>query len=106
MTTNTTYLRRKTAHCAFALLFAICSLFTIVARAQSNATDAALNGYITDASGGAVPNAQIVVRDLATNITSNAVSDASGYYRFPILKIGKYEVTVKGEGFSEVMQAG
>jgi hypothetical protein len=77
-----------------------------VCFAQSNATDAALNGYVTDANGGAVPNAQIVVRDLATNITSNAVSDASGYYRFPILKIGKYEVTVKGEGFSEVKQAG
>jgi hypothetical protein len=106
MTTNTTYLRRKTAHCAFVLLFAICSLLAVVARAQSNATDAALNGYITNANGGAVPNAQIVARDLATNTTSNAVSDASGYYRFPILKIGKYEVTVKGEGFSEVKQAG
>jgi hypothetical protein len=98
--------RRITYCVCLTLIIALWGQLATISHAQSNATDAALNGYITDANGAAVPNAQIVVRDLATNITSNAVSDATGYYRFPILKIGKYEVIVKAEGFSDVKQAG
>ncbi|MBO0861217.1 MAG: carboxypeptidase regulatory-like domain-containing protein [Chloracidobacterium sp.] len=57
-----------------------------LAHAQSNATDAAIEGYIRDASGGAVAGSNVLVKNTATNITSNTTSDAEGYYRFPLLQ--------------------
>jgi hypothetical protein len=100
------YLRKITRFLCLVLIAAVGSQFSAIGRAQSNATDAAMNGYITDPTGAAVPNAHVVVRDLSTNITIEAVSDASGYYRFPILKVGKYGVTVRAAGFSDLEQAG
>ncbi len=78
----------------------------MVARAQSNATDAAIDGYITDPTGTPLPNAHIVARNLGTNISTDATSDSNGYYRFPILKIGKYEIQVHADGFSDLTEAG
>ena len=93
--------------CAAGLAVAVAlALLPAQSHAQSNATDAALNGYITDAQGGSVANAHIVARDLGTNISTEVVSDSNGYYRFPILKIGKYEVIVKASGFSDLKQDG
>ncbi len=88
------------------LLIFISVPMSTICLAQGNATDGALNGYVTDPSGAAIPNAHVVVRDLSTNITAETVSDANGYYRFPILKVGKYGVAVTATGFSDLQQAG
>jgi Carboxypeptidase regulatory-like domain/TonB dependent receptor len=120
MPTNTTPLRPKTAHAqsrlsrklnetalyAFAFLLVIYMLIPFVARAQSNATDAAMDGYVTDPSGNPAPNAHVIVTNLGTNISTDATSDPNGYYRFPILKIGKYQVKVHADGFSDLTKAG
>lgn len=83
-------------------------LFFLVSAgwSQSNAADAAMDGYVTDSSGGGITGAKVSTRDLATNITAETISDASGYYRFPILKVGKYELTVKADGYSDLTQTG
>jgi len=88
------------------LLFLFVSSPSLLCVAQTNVTDAALNGYVTDSSGAAVPNAQIVARDLSTNVTTRVTSDANGYYRFAILKVGKYGVTASAAGFSDLQQNG
>jgi len=62
------------------LLFLFVSSPSLLCVAQTNVTDAALNGYVTDSSGAAVPNAHIVARDLSTNVTTEVTSDANGYY--------------------------
>jgi hypothetical protein len=49
---------------AILLLFAA---FAASLFAQSNATDAALNGYVRDESGAAIPNAKVTARSVATN---------------------------------------
>ena len=74
--------------------------------AQANAVDAALEGYVRDNSGGAVTGAKITVRNMDTNITSETVSLADGYYRIPILKVGSYSATISANGFKEYTQTG
>jgi hypothetical protein len=96
----------NTARYAFALLLAICSLLPTVVKAQSNATDAAVDGYVTDPTGNPLPNAHVTARNLGTNISTDASSDSNGYYRFPILKIGKYEIKIHAEGFSDLTKTG
>lgn len=87
------------------VLPAVLVLMPAVCKAQSNATDAAINGYITDAAGNALPGAHIVARNLATDITDETVSDSNGYYRFPILRIGTYEIRFKANGFAEFVES-
>ncbi|MBO0797379.1 MAG: TonB-dependent receptor, partial [Blastocatellia bacterium] len=76
------------------------------ARAQSNATDAAIEGYIRDASGGAVAGSNVVVKNTATNIISTTTSDANGYYRFPLLQVGNYDLKVTSPGFKAFQESG
>jgi hypothetical protein len=56
---------------------------------------------ITDNSQAVVPGAIVKARHLATNVTSETVSAAAGYYRFSSLPIGEYEVTVDHAGFAQ-----
>jgi hypothetical protein len=74
--------------------------------AQSNAVDAALEGYVRDGQSAAVQGAKVTVRSVDTNIASEAVSNEEGYYRFPILAVGAYDVSVTSSGFKEYRQTG
>src|SRR5215475_10954810 len=74
--------------------------------AQSNATDAAIEGYVRDASGGTVSAANITAKNTATNIVSQTTTDAEGYYRFPLLQVGNYDLRVLAEGFKEFNESG
>ncbi len=74
--------------------------------AQSNASDAALNGYIRDESGASVPAAKVTARSLSTNTLFPATTDNEGYFRFPLLKVGEYELKATAPGFTEFTQTG
>ncbi len=74
--------------------------------AQSNASDAALEGYVRDATGAAVPSAQVTAREIHTNVIQRATTDSGGYYRFPLLQVGDYEVGVSASGFRAWLRSG
>src|ERR1700730_3908172 len=72
---------------------------------HSQVTGATLSGTVTDASGGAVPGAEITVKNIATGITKNVTADSAGYYTAPNLPAGVYEVRVSATGFTMVVQS-
>jgi hypothetical protein len=72
---------------------------------QSNAIDAAIEGYVRDASGGAIQGAHVTVRNNGTNIASEANTNAEGYFRFPLLQVGSYKLTAEAEGFKAYTQS-
>lgn len=76
------------------------------ALAQSNAADAAINGYVRDTDGGVLPGAAVTVRRTRTNVVSNTVTDSQGHYRFPLLQIGEYDLIVSLDGFANYEQRG
>jgi hypothetical protein len=69
--------------------------------AQQSVDYASVSGRVTDPSGAVVPGAQVTVRHTETNITSAAVADDQGRFRFPYLKVGPHEITVRQEGFQD-----
>src|SRR5207244_5956053 len=67
---------------------------------------ASLQGIVTDSSGGAIPNADVVVLSVATGGVWELKTDSSGRYRVPVLQPGEYEVHVSQTGFQPVARRG
>lgn len=78
--------------------------FAIPMFAQSNAIDAAIEGYLRDASGGAIQGGRVTVRNTATNVTTQTATNPDGYFRFPLLQVGAYELKAEADGFKAATQ--
>src|SRR5262252_1298529 len=80
-------------------------LFVVLAlplAAQVN--NASLSGLITDPSDSSAAGVKVTAHSQSINLQRSTVSDSSGYYYFPSLPVGTYEVTVQGTGFQEINQ--
>jgi hypothetical protein len=67
---------------------------------------ATLNGTVADVSGAGVPNAHVSLKNTATGVVREVVTDASGFYSAPNLLPGTYDITVSAQGFSTSVQKG
>ena len=67
---------------------------------------ATLSGSITDPSGADVPDAKIVIKNVATGTTRPVTSNGAGFYSAPNLLPGPYQVQVSATGFANVIQKG
>ncbi len=76
------------------------------AAAQVGASAAQLNGSVKDESGGSVAKTSITLRETETNRTYTAVSNESGFYVFPNLPPGRYELVAEATGFARSTQTG
>ena len=77
------------------LLIAFCG---IQARAQFE--DGSLNGTIHDATGAAVPNAAVTVTNINTGMVIKIVSNGTGEYEVPSLRVGVYNIEATAPGFA------
>jgi hypothetical protein len=68
-----------------------------VAWAQGETTSAIV-GQVTDATGAAVPGANVTITSRETGLTRTASTDEAGRFNFPQLKPGEYSVRVEVEG--------
>ncbi len=65
-----------------------------------------LSGSITDPSGAAVPNAQVVIKNSATGVSTTATTNTDGFYSAANLLPGEYEVAVSATGFNTGIKKG
>ena len=63
-------------------------------------------GTIEDSSGAAIPEAQVVIKNLATGQTRTTTTGEAGTYTVPELPLGQYSVTVSKEGFQSMTVGG
>src|SRR5215217_1964611 len=66
---------------------------------------ARLAGTISDPSGGVLPGAALVLRNVRTNVTQEAVTDGQGRFNFSEVPIGEYELTVTLQGFRRLVRS-
>ena len=78
-------------------LLAALILFTAVASAQD--ATGKITGIVTDPSGAVIPGVKVTVKNVATTVSHQAVTDASGFYQVLQLPIGHYRVTAETSGF-------
>ncbi|HVA62589.1 MAG TPA: carboxypeptidase-like regulatory domain-containing protein, partial [Terriglobales bacterium] len=88
-----------------ATLALLCCLACPLATAQSVST-AQIAGTVTDASGAAVPGAQLVATQTATSFTRATTSGANGSYTLSNLPVGPYTLRVTATGFQTYQQTG
>src|SRR5947207_15164490 len=83
------------------LLFtiAVIGLASSLAFAQGSTTKATLTGVVQDASGGVVPGATVVVKNVATGVVNETVSNGTGNFAVAALDPGTYEATMSLAGF-------
>lgn len=74
--------------------------------AQSQALNGQIEGVVTDANGAAVSGATVIARNAGTGTERNATTDASGVYRFPLLPLGSYRITVEAPNFKRLVRDG
>jgi hypothetical protein len=89
----------------FACLLMLLAMLS-AAYAQGVGAAAGIKGTVTDASGGAMPKANVVAEDAEKGIRRSTVTDSSGEYRFTGLPPATYNVTVALSGFQTEVQKG
>ena len=80
-------------------LAVISTAFVGIAGAQ--AIDGTLRGEVTDPSGAVIAGAKVTATNVATNVSAETTTSASGTYNFPNLLPGVYRVTVEASGFQK-----
>ena len=75
-------------------------------QAYAQVAGATLTGTVADASGSAIPKAQLTITDVSTGVARDAETDNAGFYSAPNLLPGTYEVKVTVPGFSVSVQRG
>ena len=93
---------KKATLTGFALMLALGGL-SLFAQSQNTAQ---IQGSVQDASGWAVPVAEIKATQTETGVTRTAATGADGGYVLSNLPIGPYRLEVVKPGFSTFVQTG
>ena len=85
----------------FVVLCLMCAMLFLAATGVGFAQDinASLSGTVTDPSGAAIPNAQLVLTNDATGAKSTFISNGAGEFNFTNLVPGRYSMAVTAAGF-------
>jgi len=78
------------------------AVLLLIAPVLAQETTGGLQGTVKDPSGAVVPKANVVLTGTTLVGIKSLETDSSGYYHFANLPPGKYTVTVKASGFSEL----
>jgi len=73
---------------------------------QAAAINGQIEGTVTDPTGAVVLGAEVSLRNLDTGLVRAQKTDASGFYRFALLPLGNYEITVSAAGFAPARRTG
>ena len=90
---------RTVAVLSAVLLLAAASAFAQLDRGR-------IAGFVKDGTGGVIPGATVTVVHTETGLSRAVVTDSSGYYVFPSLAPGVYDLTVELSGFKKWVQTG
>ncbi len=75
-------------------------------RSLAQVAGGTLTGTITDKTGSEIPNAQIVIKDLATGIERTVTTNKDGFYIAANLLPAEYQVTISASGFNSEIKTG
>jgi hypothetical protein len=75
-------------------------------RAFAQSESAAVSGRVTDQSGAVVPEVEIEIKNVDTNVSEVTTTNRQGFYSVPSIRPGKYLINVRRQGFRTVTVTG
>jgi hypothetical protein len=88
-------------------LVSLISLTAVVfLNAAAQSTTGSISGTVTDERQAVVPGATVTIKNVATGFTRSVTADSDGRYRFTLIPIGSYEVSVEAANFAKLVQTG
>ncbi len=84
----------------------LCVWLASRAWAQTSLVSGALDGSVSDSSGGRIPGVAVTVRETATHLTRQVSTNAEGSYHVTELPVGIYEVSASRPGFAPYRHTG
>lgn len=85
----------------FGLCLALAVAMSMTGSVQAQALYGSITGNVTDATGGAIPGAEVTIVNVATNYTQTGVSNDVGSYTLRNIPVGTYTLRVSLSGFRE-----
>ena len=95
--------RRMTAT---ASLLGVCLLLLLPATLLSQVITGTLQGSVLDPTGAVVPSATVTATNEGTGVSNTMKTSGQGYYSFPTLAPGSYDVKVSASGFKTTTSTG
>jgi carboxypeptidase family protein len=95
----------STRRVACFFLLVLVSLLTFVGKSSAG-TGGSISGTVTDASGAVVVKAAVTAKNLETGITQTGTTDAKGFYSFPALVVGHYDLEISNSAFRPYRRTG
>ncbi len=88
--------------------YLVCIVVLLMSSILASAQDTRGNiaGTVTDAQGGVIPGATVVVSNTGTGTSVRLSTNSSGYYEAPLLLPGIYSVSVENTGFKRFIRSG
>ncbi len=78
----------------------LAATLSLAASAWAQFETATILGFVRDPAQASVPGARVRLENLGTGQQIEKVTDESGYFEFPLLRIGRYRITVEKDGFA------
>src|SRR5439155_17443841 len=65
-----------------------------------------ISGTVRDSSGAVIPDVSVEARNTQTGVAQTIQTDSVGFYNFPALAVGQYDVSFEKSGFVAYRQTG
>src|SRR5579863_6504446 len=87
-------------------LLLVALVIGVLAPLAWGAVTGRISGTVKDPTGAVVPNAQVTALETQTGIKTVTKADSAGFYSFPSLPVGHYDLEVRASGFKDFKQTG
>jgi hypothetical protein len=85
----------------------VCALVLLISLpAHPQVTGGTLSGTVSDSSGGGIPQAQLIIKNVATGVERTIATNDAGFYTAVNLLAGSYQVTVSARDFNTEVISG
>jgi hypothetical protein len=75
------------------------ALFMLVAVNSWAGIGGSVSGTVKDASGAVLSNASVTATNIDTGVHATLTTNGSGFYSFPQLNVGRYDIAIEKNGF-------
>jgi len=88
------------------LVLALLAVVLLFGGAALGSVTASISGTVTDSSGAAIVGAAVTATNVETGIAQTLHTNQQGFFTFPSLSLGHYEVSVQQSGFRPFRETG